>query len=42
MPVYFVVIDDTFPLDKIKHKFHADFVQVFSNTFLLSYELSDW
>lgn len=37
MPVYLVVTDDTFSLDKIKHKFPADFVEVFNNTFLLSY-----
>lgn len=42
MPVYLVVTSDTFPLDKFKRKFPADFVEVFSNTFLLNYELSDW
>lgn len=42
MPVYLVVTDDTFSLDKIKRKFPADFVEVFSNTFLVSYELSEW
>jgi hypothetical protein len=42
MPVYLVVTDESFSLDKIKRKFPADFVGVFSNTFLLSYELSDW
>ena len=42
MPVYLVVTDDSFPLDKIKKKFPSDFVEVFGNAFLISYELSDW
>lgn len=42
MPVYLVVTDDSFPLDKIKQSFPADFVKVFSNAFLINYELSDW
>ena len=42
MPVYLVVTDDSFPLEKIKQSFPADFVEVFSNTFLINYELSNW
>ena len=42
MPVYLVVSDNTFSLDKIKRSYPADYIQIFSNSFLINYEFEAW